>query len=187
MMLAGGFYGLWEHSLGCAVTAGVIAKKIDEPNPEEICIAALLHDIGKVIIRIELPEEASLIDKAAADEQVSTYEAEENILGITHATIGNWLCKEWYLPKKLADPITYHHNPTLSRFAQRPTAIVHTANALVRGIGFGFAGDNLVPQIDAEAWKTLDISDSLLKEIVSEMDEKLEDAEDFLSGKSAGK
>jgi hypothetical protein len=52
----------------------------------------------------------------------------------------------------------------------------------VRGIGFGFAGDDLVPQIDLAAWQTLNISDSLLEEIVKEMDDKLQDAEEFLSG-----
>lgn len=181
MMLAGGFHGLWRHSLGCAVTAGVIARKTNDPNPEEVSIAALLHDIGKVIIKIELPEESSLIDQTVAEKEISTYEAEEETLGFNHATVGNWVSREWHLPSKLADPIIYHHNPALSRLAQRPTAIVHVANVLVRGIGFGFGGDNLVPPIDAKTWETLDISDSLLEEIIGEMDDKLEDAEDFLS------
>ncbi len=182
MMLARGFHGLWEHSLGCAVTAGVIARKTKDPHPEEVSIAALLHDIGKVILKIEISEELSLIDQTVLEKQISTYEAEEEILGFNHATVGKWLCKEWHLPNQLADPIIYHHRPRLSRFAQKATAIVHVANVLVRGIGFGFPGDNLVPKIDPVAWKALDISDSLLEEIIREMDEKLEDAEAFLSG-----
>lgn len=181
MMLARGFHGLWEHSLGCAVTAGVIARKTNDPHPEEVSIAALLHDIGKVILKIEISEKSSLIDQTALEKQISTYEAEEEILGFNHATVGKWLCKEWHLPNQLADPIIYHHRPRLSRFAQKATAIVHVANVLVRGIGFGFPGDNLVPKIDPVAWKALDISDSLLEEIIREMDEKLEDAEAFLS------
>ena len=186
MMLTKGFYGLWEHSLGCAVVAGIIARKTNEPNPEEVSIAALLHDIGKVIIKIELPEESSYIDKAAADKEISTYEAEEEVLGFNHATVGKWVCKQWHLPNNLADPIVFHHTPNLSTFAVKPTAIVHVANALVRGIGFGSPGDNLVPKIDPKAWDSLNISDSLLEEIIAEMDEQLEDAEDFLSAKGMG-
>ena len=181
MMLARGFHGLWEHSLGCAVTAGVIARKTNDAHPEEVSIAGLLHDIGKVILRIEISEESSLIDQTVLEKQISTYEAEEEILGFNHATVGKWLCKEWHLPNQLADPIIYHHRPRLSRLAQKATAIVHVANILVRGIGFGFPGDNLVPKIDPAAWKALDISDSLLEEIIREMDEKLQDAEAFLS------
>jgi putative nucleotidyltransferase with HDIG domain len=180
-MLAGGFYGLWEHSMGCGITAGVIARKIRDPNPEEISIAALLHDIGKVIIKTELPAESSSIDQAVTEKQMSTYEAEREILGFDHATVGEWLCQVWNLPAKLADPITYHHQPDLSRLAQRPTAIVHVANVFVRAIGFGFGGDNLVPRISRAAWEMLDMPDSLVREIIGEMDGKLEDAEEFLA------
>jgi putative nucleotidyltransferase with HDIG domain len=181
IILAKGFYGLWEHSLGCALCARVIAGKTNNPNPEEISIAALLHDIGKVIIKIELPEESSLIDQATEKRQISTYEAEEEILGFNHTTIGNWISSEWNLPSNLADPIAYHHRPHLSKSAQSTTAIVHVADILIRGIGFGFAGDHLVPQIDPKAWEKLNISDSILEETIREMDDKLEDAEDFLS------
>ncbi|NVM56976.1 MAG: HDOD domain-containing protein [Desulfobacterales bacterium] len=180
MMLARGFFGLWEHSLGCAVTAGIIARRINDPNPEEVSIAGLLHDIGKVIVKTELPEESSRIDEAVAEKHISTYEAEEEILGFHHATVGKWLCQKWNLPNNLADPICCHHKPDLSRYAPKATAIVHVANTLVRGIGFGFAGDNFVPRIYPKAWEMLSISDALLEEIISEMDDKLEDAEDFL-------
>ncbi len=186
MMFARGFYGLWEHSLCCAVTSGIIAGKVQEPNPEEVSIAGLLHDIGKVIIKIELPEEASLIDDTIKHKQIPMAEAEAQVLGFDHATVGHWISEEWHLPKKLSEPITYHHRPHLSRSAPRPTAIVHVANSLARGIGFGLAGDNMVPQIDHKAWESLDISDALLKEIVMEMEYKLEDAEGFLYGTDTG-
>jgi len=180
-MLAAGFYGLWEHSMGCAVTAGVIARKTRDPNPEEISIAALLHDIGKVIIKTELPEESSRIDQVVEEKQISTYEAEREILGFDHTTVGKWLCQGWNLPDKLADPIACHHQPDLSQSAKRQTAITHVANVFVRAIGFGFGGDNLVPRIDQAAWDILDMPDSVVKEIIKEMDGKLEDAEDFLA------
>ena len=186
VMLAKGYSGLWEHSLGCAAVAGIIAKKTKDPNPEEASLAALLHDIGKVMMKIQLPEESSYVDQEAAKKQISIYEAEEAILGVTHTTIGNWLCKQWNLPDSLSDPIIYHHKPNLSKVTPRSTTIVHVANALVRGIGFGFAGDNLVPQIDPKAWEALGISDSLLEKIIEEMADKLENAEDFLSGNGIG-
>lgn len=147
-------------------------------------MAALLHDIGKVIIKIELPQESSRIDHLLATKRISTYEAEGEILGFNHTAVGNWLCQEWHLPDKLADPITHHHTPNLSRIAFLSTAIVHVADALVKGIGFGYAGDDIVPQIDLESWEALDISDPLLEEIIKEIDDKLEYAEEFMSGDS---
>lgn len=177
IMLAKGFLGMWQHSIGCAISAGVIARRLNIPDPEEVFVAALLHDLGKVIIKLELPEESSLIEQKVTDSQVSIYEAEKDILGFTHANVGKWLCQAWYLPNKLAYPITYHHQPNLSEFAIQSTAVVHVADSLVRGMGFGFAGDNLVPKIDNRAWNILGISDPLLEDIIKEIDEKLDNAE----------
>lgn len=182
IMKTRGLHDLWKHSLGCAAAAGVIARKTNSPNPDEVSTSALLHDIGKVIIRIELPDESSHIDQVVAEKQISRYDAEEEILGFNHTTVGNWLCQEWHLPAKLTEPITHHHNPNLSKSALVPTATVHCADSLIRGIGFGSGGDDLVPQIDPQAWRALNICDSLLEEILKETFDKLEEAEDFLSG-----
>jgi len=181
MMMGKGMQGLWAHSLGCAVTAGVVARKTEYPHPEEISIAALLHDIGKVIMKTELPGEVEQMNALVKEEDISIREAEEKVLGVTHTTVGTWICEEWHLPYKLTEPIRYHHNPTLSKVAEVPTAIVHVANSLVKANGFGSGGDDLVPAINHKAWDRLGISDSALEEIVQEMTEQLMDAEDFLS------
>jgi len=182
MMKTGGLHGLWKHSLGCAAAARVIARKTNSPNPDEISTSALLHDIGKVVIRIELPDESALINQLVAEKEISTYDAEQEILGFNHADVGGWLCHEWHLPARLAEPITHHHNPHLSKSALVPTATVNFADSLTRGIGFGSGGDDLVPQIDPQAWAALDIGDSLLEEIIKETYDKLEVADDYLSG-----
>jgi len=182
MMKTGGLHGLWKHSLSCAAAARVIARKTNSPNPDEISTSALLHDIGKVVIRIELPDESALIDQLVAEKEISTYDAEQEILGFNHADVGGWLCHEWHLPARLAEPITHHHNPHLSKSALVPTATVNFADSLTRGIGFGSGGDDLVPQIDSQAWAALDIGDSLLEEIIKETYDKLEVADDYLSG-----
>ena len=181
MMISKGMHGLWAHSLGCAVTAGVVARKTEYSHPEEISIAALLHDIGKVVMKTELPREVEQINALVKSEDISTREAEEKVLGLTHTTIGRWICEEWHLPYKLTEPIRYHHNPTLATVAEVPTAIVHVSNSLVKAYGFGAGGDDLVPPINHKAWAKLEITDALLEEIVQEMTEQLLEADDFLS------
>jgi len=181
IMMGKGLHGMWAHSLGAAVTAGVIARKSEFPNPEEVSIAALLHDIGKVIIKTELPEEALRVEETVKTKGITTYEAEEEILGLTHTTVGRWLCEEWNLPVKLTDPIAYHHRPMMSQTVKIPTAIVHVSDVLVRATGFGAPEDDIVPMIHPKAWEILNLSDDLLEEMIREIRTQLDDAEDFLS------
>jgi hypothetical protein len=49
-------------------------------------------------------------------------------------------------------------------------------------VGFGFAGDNYVPQVNPAAWELLNLSDADLREIIDEADHTLHEAGDFLVG-----
>ncbi|MBI3815682.1 MAG: HDOD domain-containing protein [Nitrospinae bacterium] len=184
IMLSKGMVDLWKHSLGCAMTAGAIARKLNQPEPEEVSVAALLHDFGKVVIKLEMPEESGEIEKMVREKNISMYEAETKVLDFTHAAVGSWLCEKWNLPKNLSDPITYHHQPHLARFAPRQTAMAHLSDILVRAKGFGFSGDSLVPIIDKAAWESLKITPEILEEIIGDMEESLENIDDsmFVAG-----
>ena len=104
---------LWEHSLGCAVVSSVLAKRMGLSEPEEISTAGLIHDIGKVAIKMELPKEYELITRLVQEKQIPRIKAEREILGLDHAEVGGWLAKSWNLPGKLIEPIACHHDPRL--------------------------------------------------------------------------
>src|SRR5208337_5340498 len=59
--------GLWEHSLGCAIVSRLVAKKKGLKEPEEASVHGLLHDIGKVILVLQFPEEYEAVLKEAQD------------------------------------------------------------------------------------------------------------------------
>ena len=60
------------------------------------------------------------------------YEAEEEVLGATHANIGGWLLEKWQLPSQLVEPIMYHHDFHPVRTHADRTAVVHLADILVQ-------------------------------------------------------
>ncbi|MCL4537429.1 MAG: HDOD domain-containing protein [Nitrospirae bacterium] len=172
--------GLWEHSLGCAITARIIAKKKDLKEPEEVSVAALLHDIGKVVLGLKFPDEYKKIMAEAETKDIFIFDAEKNYFGINHADAGAWIAQKWNFPYRLVEVIEYHHKPHLSKNVTMQTAIVHLSDILVRIKGFGFAGDNFVPAINNAAWQMLDLSEADLKDIIKEMEDSLSQAEDFL-------
>ena len=171
--------GLWEHSLGAGVAANVIAKHLRLPDCEEIATAALLHDIGKVIIRLKLQDEYDLLLGKASQSGRALHELERETIGTDHAEVGGWLGKNWFLPEKLVVPITCHHNVAAASCHQVKTAVVHFADVLIKASGFGCGGDQFVPVIQPAAWNKLGMTEPLLEEIVEELEEKLVDSKNF--------
>ncbi len=174
--------GLREHSLACAVAARVMAQRKGLKEPEEVSVAALLHDIGKVILALEFPKEYEVAQNHAEQEGISIYEAEKRLFSESHATVGYWLAEKWRFPRNLTEVIEHHHSPKLSQFAPVETAIVHMADVLVRGRGIGFAGGKLVPSVHPEAYELLAFSDDdyldILKAIEEAHTETINDTEE---------
>lgn len=171
--------GLWEHSMGAGVAANVIARHLKLPEPEELTTAALLHDIGKVIVKIELKDDYDRLLSLIEEKNLSMREAERELIFTDHAEIGEWLGRTWMLPDKLIEPITYHHEVEKSVAHQVKTSAVHLADVIVKASGFGFSGDEFVPKINPTAWKRLGLTEELLEAIVEEVEEKLVETKNF--------
>jgi putative nucleotidyltransferase with HDIG domain len=171
--------GLWDHSLGCAVACRVIAEKLGLKYPEEVSVAGLLHDLGKVILILEYQKayEEAIVD--AKEKGIAISEAERVHFQETHAAVGMWLSQKWRLPVNLIDVMAYHHRPTAAKFAPLETAIVHFSDILVRARGLGFAGDPYVPAVHPVAFEMLRLSDDDIRDVLAKMDDSLEQTADL--------
>lgn len=165
--------GLWDHSMGCAVAARIIAKKKGLKEPEEISIAALLHDIGKVVLSLKFPEEYKKSLEITKRDDLFIFEAEKQTFFITHAEAGSWIAQKWNFPRSLFEAIEYHHKPQLSKNTPIYSAIVHVADILIRAKGYGFSGDHHVPAINDTALRLLGFDDADFLEILTELEESL--------------
>lgn len=171
--------GLWEHSLGAGAAANLIARKLALPESEEISTAALLHDIGKVVISQKCREAETRIRSVVSERQFFSREAEMEVLGTDHAEVGAWLAKCWFLPDKLSEPIAFHHDVSRAVDHRVKTAVVHVADVLIKASGFGDGGDRFVPQIQPEAWDVLRLTEQQLVEIVDELEDRLVEVKNF--------
>jgi putative nucleotidyltransferase with HDIG domain len=157
--------GLWEHSLGCAFCARLIAQKKNLKEPEEVSVCGLLHDMGKIVLMLGFPREVEKVVAEAEATGITLYEAEKKCFAATHAEVGYWLAQKWHFPLNLVEAIGYHHTPQLSRQSPMETAIVHAADILVRTKGVGFAGDPFVPAVHPATWEMLNLSENDLLDI----------------------
>ncbi|NRA34609.1 MAG: HDOD domain-containing protein [Polyangiaceae bacterium] len=83
----------------------VIAKP---PKAEEVYVAALLHDMGKLVYSRWFPEHAREIQRFSEENRLS-HSASENALGLpSHGELGVKVCEHWRLPASIARACEFH-------------------------------------------------------------------------------
>jgi putative nucleotidyltransferase with HDIG domain len=170
---------LWEHSLGCAVVSNVLAARLGLSDPEEISTAGLIHDLGKVAIKMELPAEYRQIWTLVLKKQIPVITAEQEILGLDHAEAGAWLTQNWNLPARLVESIACHHDPRLARDNQMAASVIHLSDIIIRGLGYGHGRDIWVPALNQRAWRLLALTPQDIDCVLAVTEEKLWDVKGF--------
>jgi HD-like signal output (HDOD) protein len=121
-----------EHALLCAQVARALVP--DTLLAADAYLAAALHDIGKLVMAAELPEEYAQILATAQRKRQPLHLAERDVLGTSHAEIGAYLLGLWGLPDNVIEAVAFHHRPRVVGSGSFDLlAAVHIANHLVQG------------------------------------------------------
>jgi len=131
----------WKHSIGCAISAKVLAEAAYVKSPEDVFTGGLLHDIGKLVHAIHLPQQFSSVIADIEDTGMPLFESEKDILGFTHAQTGRLLAEKWGFPEEIINMITEHHLNRESSNLTKEVAAVHIGNILCIAFGLGSGGE----------------------------------------------
>ncbi len=116
-----------------AMLVGRIAAAIlaDGKAQQEALTAALLHDVGKLVLIAEDPQRWARLNEEARRRQLPLYEIEQELEGVTHADTGAYLLSLWGLPDDVVEAVAHHHAPeSFPGLKLDPVAAVHIADAL---------------------------------------------------------
>lgn len=122
--------GYWRHSLTVALIAREIACAV-ELETEPLFIAGLLHDLGKPIEFHMLGDSMlEVLELSLMEDEPSTTEAEQAVLGFNHSEVGAQMAERWNLPLIVVESIRYHHAPERAEHHPLEVAVVALANAI---------------------------------------------------------
>ncbi|HWF35603.1 MAG TPA: HD domain-containing phosphohydrolase [Solirubrobacteraceae bacterium] len=96
------------HALAVTRAADRIARESGAMNRDDILVAALLHDVGKLVLGRAHPDYGERIDTHATSPEKRVHE-EQRELGTNHATLSGLMIHRWGLPEVLARPVAAHH------------------------------------------------------------------------------
>ncbi len=166
----------WRHSVACGVAARALASRRREVNVERFFVAGLLHDIGRPIIYMQVPEVAKAAVTRSRETGEPLYLVEHALLGFDHSHVGNALLDQWRLPPSLREAVAQHHFPARASRFPVETAVVHVADLIANALRFGSSGEPGIPPLDQKSWDTIGVPVSVLDDVIGEVEQHYEAA-----------
>ncbi|MBL8768934.1 MAG: HDOD domain-containing protein [Planctomycetes bacterium] len=180
---------LWRHSVAAALAAEVLkplARKVS--LPPEAFTAALLHDIGKLVLNRFLDQDTSaLVQRARSEGGLDFEAAEASVLGIGHGALGGTIAQRWGLPDSIVVGIRFHENPSRSREIEAQAGathderafavadLVHVASNLSNHSSIGPADDRSIPELDGAACERLGLDAAAIANAARSVETRLEE------------
>lgn len=134
---------LWIHALATAALAEELEQQLGRRADPQLYLAALLHDVGKIVLSTVAPETyRAIMDRAWAGE--GRLDAlEQDGFGLGHAEAGVVFARQCGLPDEVVAAIGHHGDPARADRHRLLVALVSLANHLAKLYGLGFSGARL--------------------------------------------
>ena len=134
---------LWRQSLAVAMVARTLARQRDLMSLPAIYTAALLKDIGKVVLHEFVSDQLPTIQNLVAEQGLSFVEAEKEVLGMDHTALGGIIAKQWHFSPHMTYMIENHHLPNPASRNDPATATLYLADMVAMMVDTGIGVDRL--------------------------------------------
>ncbi len=166
---------LWRHNVAAGLTIESLQRHTRIEVPSMAFTAAMLHDIGKLILSRHLePAMVQTIRQEIETKHCSYAEAEQRLLNMDHAEVGAALSGYWKFPEEIITVIEQHH-----REAAAPNQLLDLvlfANYMAKHIGEGLGDPQQANHLDEKVTQRLGLSGDRQQRIEEDVKEKLSQA-----------
>lgn len=172
---------LWRHAVTAAHVAGVLADRFGaSQNKHLIYTAALVKDIGKLILGRFVAFSYEQINILVHSQGHSFNDAEHEIIGMNHEELGGLVAKKWHFSPKLIYIIRHHHLSDESARQDLETVLVYLADIICMMMGVCTGADGLSYRFYSEVLNQLNLSEKDLQGIIAEAGQNQQQVEKLL-------
>jgi putative nucleotidyltransferase with HDIG domain len=155
------------HALATQRAADRLGRVVGWAERDELAVAALLHDICRLVISRLHPGYKVYFDAVSRTPEQRLREEREQ-LGIDHALVGGVLARRWNLPQRIAVAIERHHSDDADGLA----AMVATADMIAHYC----QGEAIAPERLRGAAERCGLSSEALRDLLYELPLPTQDA-----------
>ncbi len=107
------------HALCASIMAREISQQSKYPDAEEVAVAALFKNIGRVLVASFDHDLYQQIQIKQASESVSSHEAVSSLLGCSYERLSDVVLQGWQIPDSIIQALTPVHGGELKKAAHR--------------------------------------------------------------------
>ncbi len=170
----------WRYSMATGVIAGELAKHCHVLHTERLFVMGVLHDIGRLVIYLELPEISRDILLVTGGDDRILPEVERDMLGFTHMEVGEALLTKWGLPESILTVVGNHHRPGKAKSHQLETALMHMASLISIGEINGLDIEEACDDIQSVAWDITGLNSDSIAPSLEEVPHKVNEIMDVV-------
>lgn len=180
--------GLWRHCVAVALMSQILSQRIYRRDNPVLYTAALLHDVGKIILGEFVYNSLEKITELVSRQGYSCIDAEKEVIGINHAELGGKIADQWKFPQDLKDAISLHHDPgrlderdAKAGVAEKVTpSLIYLSDQVCVMMGISGGSEGYSKKGLEEMLKTFGLQHSDIDAAVTTMQEELNRAQDLI-------
>jgi HD-like signal output (HDOD) protein len=154
-----------RHALCTALAAEVLAETSERIDPQAAYTAGLVCDLGKLALAHACAPFFPAIRVRCASLGCTWTDAEQTVLGYTHAEVGSRLLRAWSFPENLVAAAEFCERPTqVPEDAQALLAHLHAAKYVATSFGPGVTEDGFLFELNTDFLLEWGFTPELLQE-----------------------
>jgi HD-like signal output (HDOD) protein len=131
------------HSVATATLLELLSEELSFEFGQDAFLAGLMHDVGKLLIAVNLPRQYDDILALTAVNGATLIEAERDVIGIDHAELSALAISRWELSEGIQSAAAEHHQPPEPSAKPKLSLGVHYADAYINHLGMAVLSNPL--------------------------------------------